>query len=505
MNVDCLTENEILARVSGALPPERAAVIDAHVDACAECRVLLAEAAHWLEEPRSRAASTTTFAPGEIVAKRYVITQWLGAGGMGEVYEAHDELLDEDIALKTVVPMIADDARALSRLHAEVRMARRVTHDNVCRVYDLGSHERNNERIWFLTMELVRGITLRRHLHQVGRLDFDTARPLIVQMIAALRHAHAAGIIHRDFKSDNVLLVPAKDGLAERVVVTDFGLARQSLVAESQPLTPQSRTVLGTLDYMSPEQVMGKPATPSSDVYSLGVVIYEMLTGQLPFQGDSPLARAVIRVTQAAPRLDAALPHVGAGASACIARCLEKDPERRFATVDQVLEALVDGRPASHPSRRALAGAAILAIALGGAALAHLLRSGFEVRSTPGSAGSATASALHETPVEADVAGQGVAPQVAPSLVADTAAPPASTALRATHQQAAAEPREKHRPQTPASAGSADVFAGSPRGRASAHTDELAPPVPSGDALLDPFGSRGRAAAPVPTASATGR
>lgn len=224
--------------------------------------------------------------------------------------------------------------------------------------------------------------------------------------------------MHRDFKSDNVLLVPGSDGAEARVVVTDFGLARQSFsIDDTQPLTPQSRTVLGTLDYMSPEQVMGKQATPASDIYSLGIVIYEMLTGELPFRGDSPLARTALRVTRPAPRLDAALPRVAASASVCVARCLETDPDRRFATVDDVMAAL---RGEDVALRRSLA-LTVAASTLGALLLLAAVAYFVTARTRPGA-----------TPVVANHAPSAISPSLAIPIRATSTSPATPSATGAT-------------------------------------------------------------------------
>jgi serine/threonine protein kinase len=371
----CPSENELLARAAGKLSIERTGRVDAHVDVCADCRLLLAEAAAVIAEPLAAAEREPpiTFAPREIIADRYVVIRWLASGGMGEVYEVHDTWLDENVALKTIVAAIADDSRALARLKAELRAARRVTHANVCRVYDLGFCTRGNGQVAFLTMELLRGVTLRQRLLTNGPFDREVARPVIAQMAEALRHAHAAGIVHRDFKSDNVMLVLGSRGELSRVVVMDFGLARQSLVGLSQPLTPQSRTVFGTLDYMSPEQLMGRPATPESDIYSLGIVVYELLTGRLPFEGESPLARALKRVTERAPSLGKELPPVPHELVSCVARCLQTEKSERFATVDDFLGALAGKHTPRKFSRRtsrrialSLIGSAVVVLVLAG-------------------------------------------------------------------------------------------------------------------------------------------
>jgi len=157
--------------------------------------------------------------------------------------------------------------------------------------------------------------------------------------------------------------VENEDGSLDRVVVMDFGLARLALVPESQPLTPSSHTVLGTLDYMSPEQVQGRHATTSSDIYSLGIVIYEVLTGSLPFAGDSPLARALSRVTERAPVLAAALPAIDPAWSECVRRCLEQNPTDRFATLGELLRELPAGAPPGQRFGRARPVRTVLAAA----------------------------------------------------------------------------------------------------------------------------------------------
>jgi serine/threonine protein kinase len=421
---ECPSENELLARVAGTLSAARVLAIDAHIDQCQNCRMVLAEAARGSDEIGLRPLSLATFAPNESVAGRYVIKRRLAAGGMGEVYEAHDTWLDELIAIKTVVPTIADNELALARLKAEMRLARRVTHKNVCRVYDLGFHRRGREQIAFLTMELVRGTTLRRRFEDQGPFDTNTLIPIVEQIVAALGHAHAEGIVHRDLKPDNVMLVGNGDGTPDRAVVMDFGLARMALVADTQPLTPNSHTVLGTLDYMSPEQVQGKHAGPASDIYSLGVMLYELLTGRLPFEGESPLARALLRVTGRPPSLGDALPDADPAWGECIARCLEPDPKDRFESIGEIVEALPgaphDGaRARSTRTKRRMGLAAVVGV---GAAAALALLAHTPDRS------SSTEAAKTLEPVAAGTTTVGTTPAEVPPRAASPVAltpPPA--------------------------------------------------------------------------------
>jgi serine/threonine protein kinase len=486
----CPSENEFVARATGALPVERAAILDAHIDACPGCRMLLAEAVMGDAEPNNERIATATFAPGEKVASRYVVVRWIAAGGMGEVYEVQDTWMDERIALKTIVASIADDPRALSRLKAEVRIGRRVTHENVCRVHDLGFHHRGTEQIAFLTMELVPGVTLRHQLSTHGPMDIDSALPLLRQMAEALRNAHAAGIVHRDFKSDNVMLVDS--GPQERrIVVMDFGLARQSLVRAAQPLTPQSRTVFGTLDYMSPEQVMGRTATAQSDVYSLGIVIYELLTGRLPFEGDSPLARALSRVTQKAPSLAEALPGVTTELEATVARCLQVRPEDRFQSIHELLQVLGDPTSQKHllPSRfrRHFGTAAVALLTCVNVAFA------FALSRVPRQAEAAVAVPASSVRVSAAVPAvlppRATVESTAPVSAASSLPPSSPAPLPPARVPKVKPPVREAPPAVPSSAPPAiskgDFSAVPPPVRARVHSG-------AGDTLLNPFSAAGK-------------
>ena len=196
------------------------------------------------------------FVPGQIVAERFRIVQILGQGGMGEVYEAFDSELQAAIALKTIRYDLAADPRFIERFKREVQRSRTVTHPNVCRVYDLFREPTiDHGDVWFLTMELLRGETLSDRLSREGRLDIAAALPLVKQMCDALEAAHHAGVVHRDFKSRNVMLIGA-DKLDLRVVVTDFGLARPIGRTEANtPSLDDLEGVLGTLAYMAPEHI----------------------------------------------------------------------------------------------------------------------------------------------------------------------------------------------------------------------------------------------------------
>jgi tetratricopeptide (TPR) repeat protein len=326
---------------------------------------------------RAGASSAPAFTPGQVLAGRYNVVRFIAHGGMGEVYEAEDRELGEHVALKTVRPEIASQGEALERLKREVHLARKVTHPNVCRLFDLGVHRLSEEggrevEVRFLTMELLEGETLSQRLARVGQLKPAEALPIVRQMASALGTAHEAGIVHRDFKSSNVILVPYRGG--ERAVVTDFGLAHG--VAESGGIDASltaSGSSLGTPAYMAPEQVAGRRAGPAADLYSLGVVMYEMVTGNWPFTGSTPMSIAVKRLTEKPPPPRRMASDLDPTWEAVILRCLEREPEDRFASAGDVVTALEKGSVAASPRARrrrlAVAGGAALLVAavLGGA------------------------------------------------------------------------------------------------------------------------------------------
>ena len=293
----------------------------------------------------------TVLASGSLISRRFEVVRFIGQGGMGQVYEALDLELKGKVALKAIREDISSDPQMLARFRREVLLTRRITHPNVCRTFDIERHssiaaDGTNSDITFLTMELLEGETLADLLRRQGRLATTEALPLVLQMIEALSAAHSVGIVHRDFKPSNVLLVPINNGL--RVVVTDFGLARAILpdaLTSGDSATPTSltgsQTLMGTLVYMAPEQFERGEASVASDIYSLGLVMFEMVTGQRPFADDIPFAEATKRLKQLPPSPAALVPDIAPAWDQVIPRCLALNPKDRFDRTQQIAEALI--------------------------------------------------------------------------------------------------------------------------------------------------------------------
>ena len=362
---------ETPARLSPDAPWEPAGRLLAHLTGGLDATDWLPGASGYDATMRTPATATAThppgggrtfrmslFGPGEIVAGRYQVVRFIGRGGMGEVYEVEDTELHERVALKTIRPEIAGDENAINRFKREIHLARRVTHPNVCRIFDLGIHhwlpEAGGEEpgVFFLTMELIPGETLAERLNRVGRLEPAAALSLAEQICAALDAAHRAGIVHRDFKTGNVMLIPAREDAAdERAVITDFGMARSSVDSDS-PLDALTVTgqISGTPTFMAPEQVEGGPVTAAADIYALGVVLYRAVTGTWPFVADTPLATALKRLREAPVPPSAHIPDLDPKWEAAILRCLQRQPEARFPDARSVAAAL-RGEPEGGDSR----------------------------------------------------------------------------------------------------------------------------------------------------------
>jgi eukaryotic-like serine/threonine-protein kinase len=301
--------------------------------------------------------------PGDVLCGRFVIIQYLARGGMGEVYEAADRLLqDKHYALKTLRPEIANDPVIRARFEREVLLAREVTHPNVCSTYDLFRHEGLHGTLMFFTMKLLRGESLSARLHRAEVFDPEAAMVIIRQMADALDAAHRAGVIHRDFKPGNVMLEGA--GQDVRVSVTDFGLSR---AYDADMTLAELGCVSGTLGYIAPEVLQGRTANQASDVYAFGVVLHEMLTGQKPVARSS--GHGFEKPSSVAPNLARVWDKLILG-------CLEVDPARRYQSAGEALSVLmprslsskhtVVRRSLSRRGMLAIAGAGMMVLALAG-------------------------------------------------------------------------------------------------------------------------------------------
>jgi tetratricopeptide (TPR) repeat protein len=295
------------------------------------------------------------FPNGEVILDRFRIVRFVGRGGMGEVYEANDLQLGR-VALKTIRAAVANNPQMLLRFKQEVQLARKVTSPYVCRIHELHivPREGRREPAIFLTMEFLDGVTLAGRIAREGALPLQEVELVALQLCTALQAMHDAGVIHRDFKSNNVMLVP-RNG-AVQAVLTDLGLAREAVqeaAAGSGITLPGS--VMGTSEYMAPEQFEGRSLTPAADIYALGVVLYELATGTRPFRASTPLAAAVRRARHLPPAssVRADLPSHW---DAVIGRCLEYDPEKRYQAASEVAAALQappsPAAPASHAPAR---------------------------------------------------------------------------------------------------------------------------------------------------------
>lgn len=303
--------------------------------------------------PHAQSASTssdgivavTTFVPGDVLADRYKVVRFVARGGMGEVYEVEDLALHGRLALKTIRPEIARDPVAVARFKREISIARRITHPNVSRVYDLGVH-RGEPETMFLTMEFLQGDTLANAIAKQGKMTAQEALPFVEQIAAGLAAAHDAGVIHRDFKSPNVMLVPAQQG-SLRAIVTDFGLARFTVNEDGASSLSDTGMVMGTPAYMAPEQVEGLDLTPSADIYALGIVMYEMLTANRPFSAQTPMSCAVKRLTERPVPPSRFVPDIDRVWESVILRCLARRPEHRYQSAREVAAALHRGEVVS--------------------------------------------------------------------------------------------------------------------------------------------------------------
>jgi len=291
------------------------------------------------EDAASSAATSPSLSPAAIAALgvRYEILGEAGHGSMGNVYKARDRETGETVALKLLKPEIASDQAMMDRFKNELLFARKITHKNVCRVYEFN----RVGGIAYTSMEFVEGESLRSVLNRFGGLPQRKATDLALQICSGLKEAHAQGIVHRDLKPENVMI----DGQGN-VKIMDFGIARSMEAG-----TRLTGSMVGTPAYMAPEQVAGKPVDYRTDIYSLGLMLYEMFTGVPAFSADNSIAVALKQMREDPPPPHEIEPNIPVGTERAILKCLEKDPARRFQSIADLESNLRSGAPVMPPPR----------------------------------------------------------------------------------------------------------------------------------------------------------
>jgi serine/threonine protein kinase len=281
------------------------------------------------------AALSTTLRLGSVIAGRYEIQQQLGKGGMGVVYRAHDRLLDEQVAIKVLRPEVARDPEISRRFQSEIKLARRVSHKNVCRIHEYGE----DKGLRYISMEYMQGVDLRQILRERGGLPAEEAFQTSLQIADGLGAIHDVGVIHRDLKTPNIM----RDTRGQ-VRLMDFGIAKEWGAAAASATA--TGLVMGTPEYMSPEQARGEKIDFRSDIYALGIVIFEIFTGRVPFRAETPLA-TILKHLQEPPPLDGPeSARIPPAVREVLRKTLAKDPGARYATVEDLGSALRSARAA---------------------------------------------------------------------------------------------------------------------------------------------------------------
>ena len=275
------------------------------------------------QPPRAH-VSTPMLEPGDILGNRYEILQLLGEGGMGAVYKAQDRELDRPVALKLIRPELASNPSMLARFKQELLLSRQITHKNVIRIFDLG----DADGVKFITMEFVEGRDLRSLIQEKKKFSPEDAIRIMQQICEALDASHSVGIIHRDLKPQNVM-----QEQGGRILVMDFGLAR---TMEGDGMT-QTGALVGTMEYMSPEQALGKELDQRSDIFTAGLILYELLTGQMPFKAESVLASLIKRTQERAIPVADHDDTIPGALSGIVSKCMERDPALRYQSAKELL------------------------------------------------------------------------------------------------------------------------------------------------------------------------
>ena len=260
----------------------------------------------------------------QILGERYEMLERVGSGGMADVYRAHDKLLDRTVAVKILRTQFTDDEEFVSRFRREAQAAARLTHSNIVNIYDVGK----DRDIYYIVMEYVDGETLKDRITREKQLPLDTAVTIALKIAEALEHAHQNGLVHCDIKPHNILTTPSG-----RVKVTDFGIAR----AVTSATMTHTVNIIGSVHYFSPEQAEGLAICDKSDIYSLGVVMYEMLTGTVPFSGETPISVAIKHIREDVPPLKVQRPDLPPLLEAIVLKAMAKKPDMRFAGISEMI------------------------------------------------------------------------------------------------------------------------------------------------------------------------
>ena len=260
--------------------------------------------------------------PGSYLINRYEIIMKIGSGGMADVYKAKDHVLNRLVAIKVLKQEYSTDATFVKKFRVEAQSAAGLSHPNIVNVYDVGE----DDGVYFIVMELVQGITLKNYIDMKGKLDIREALNISVQIASGLSAAHENRIIHRDIKPQNIIM--SRDG---KVKVTDFGIAK---VADSTTVTT---TAAGTVHYISPEQARGGYSDERSDIYSLGITMYEMVTGRVPFEGETNVAVALMHIQSEITPPRQLEPSIPVSFEKIILKCTQKKPERRYASARELI------------------------------------------------------------------------------------------------------------------------------------------------------------------------
>jgi len=277
---------------------------------------------------------------GKVIGGRYEVLKWLGRGGMGAVYQVFDRVLEEQVAVKVLRAEVAASTDLTRRFRSEIKLARRVRQPNVCAIHEYGE----DGDLRFISMELIDGTDLKRVIQSSGRFETDEAFGITRQIAEGLKAIHAIGVIHRDLKAANIMLDQRR-----QVHVMDFGIAKQ-FGPEAVASATITGHILGTPEYMSPEQARGQPLDPRTDIYALGIVMFEIFTGDVPFQGETPVATLFKQLQDPPPVNDPRLPP---SLSAVLGKALAKDARDRYANVADFIDALEIAHRATQELRRA--------------------------------------------------------------------------------------------------------------------------------------------------------